>query len=247
MNAVMHDSTPSPEDALAAARERRAEAAAKLEAASASLGRARTTATAAQAELDRREAEEREVIARHARRLEERARAGSDAPAPVLVPTDVAFLARRTAEVTSAAAQQALSALEASEREAADTHKHAEAAVMAAAREVLHAEIRAQFAEFRQLATEFASLREHLLAAFLGAGRAALTPREWLELDHLLGCPSSEMAIGSAWLDIPLNQQEQTGDRDRPREARARIDRLVGMFAARLEELAAGERQEIAA
>jgi hypothetical protein len=238
---------------LAAAIAARTAAAAKLEAAAGALERGKEAAAAAQAELTRLEAEEREWIARDARRRVERAIADAG-PAPSLIPTDKAFLSRRKAEVTLAAELQAVSSLEATEREAREALATAEAAAREAARAVLFSEIGEQFEEFRSLASEFATAREGLFAAYLGGGRAALAPRQWLELDNLLGSSAELLQVGLPWLEIPLRQLQQVGGGPelRVKAARARIDRLIPEFQARLDELANGEesaerREDVAA
>jgi len=102
---------------LTAALAARAEAEKNHAAAEAALARARASATAAQAEVERLDAADRELVARHAKRLEGRAVAGTAGPPPMAVPTDD-VIARRTAEITAAAAAQAVTRLEAAERAA---------------------------------------------------------------------------------------------------------------------------------
>jgi hypothetical protein len=224
-----------------AATERRTEAAAKLASATAALQRARTTAAECQQEADRLAGEEARWIERHSEKLSAWIEGGGRGARPVAAADAKAVQAQMSARANAAAAAEALSRFETGEREARAALAAADAAAREAALAVLFAEIRAEFADFRQLASDFAAVRERLFAAYLGVGRDALEARQWLELDTLLGVTSDVMDIGPPWADVPLGQLEQTGQRDRPREARARINRLVGSFAARLEELASGE------
>jgi hypothetical protein len=213
---------------------------AKLDSATAALARAREAAAECQREADRLAGEEARWLERHSRKLSEWISGGGHGNRPQAMADVKAAAAQMTARANLAAAESARGQFEVAEREAREALAAAEADVMAAAREALHGEVRAEFECFRRQAAEFAATREWLFAAYLGAGRVALKPAEWLELDSLLGCTSDLMGVGSAWLDIPINELEQTGARDRPKEARRRIDALIPEFRARLEELASG-------
>jgi hypothetical protein len=125
--------------ALAEALAARDEARAKLDAATAALTRGREAAAAAQATLAQLETEERDWIARDARRRVERAVA-DEGPAPSLVPTEKAVIRKRQAEVTVAAEEQAVATLETAEREAREAVAAAEGAVAAATEDQLAAE-----------------------------------------------------------------------------------------------------------
>jgi hypothetical protein len=105
---------------------------------------------------------------------------------------------------------------------------------------VLFAEVRAEFDQFRRQASDLQSVREHLFAAYLSVGRAALAPAEWFALDSLLGSTSDLMGIGPPWADVPIAELERSGERDRPQEARRRINALIPEFQARLSQLASG-------
>lgn len=103
---------------LTATRAARLAAEAAHKAAEEAVTRARANVELAQRALTELSAEEADWLARHAKRLVARARDGVAGPAPAAVATDKSYLARRTAEATCQAAQQALAELETYERAA---------------------------------------------------------------------------------------------------------------------------------
>jgi hypothetical protein len=246
---MTHQFKPTLEDqsvsnlTLSEAIARRAQALAKVEQATAALERAREIAAECQEEADRLAGEEARWIERHSGKLSAWIEGGGRGARPVAAADAKAVQAQMSARANAAAAAEALSRFEAGERDARAALTAADASAREAALAKVRDEIREKFeTEFRPLAKQFAAAYEWCCAAYLSAeGRAALTPEEWLEL-ITSGVPSLELlGIGPPWADVRIDRLEQTGAVDRPREARARINRLVGSFAARLAELACGE------
>lgn len=219
----------------------RTEAAAELRRRAEITTRARQAAADAQARVGKRAAERAAWIERDSRKVEAHFVDGRNGPAPVLVADAKAVQALMTDEANAAATAAALQRIEAAEHEARDALAAADATVREASREELFAQVRAEFESFRRQASELAATREWLFAAFLSAGRSALKPQDWLLLDTEIGCASELMQVGIPWTEVPINELELTGGRDRPAEARRRINALIPSFQARLEELAAGE------
>jgi hypothetical protein len=239
VNAAIEVSTPTPEAALADAHDRVEKARTKLDQANAVLTRAREITSENQREADRLAAEEARWIERHSKKLSAWIEGGGRGARPVAAADAEAVQRQMSARANAAAAAEALTRFETAEQAARQELQAAEAECNEAARQSLFAEIRAEFETYRQQAREMAATREWLFAAYLSQ-RGALTPQEWLELDTSIGATSDAMQIGSPWLEIPLNRLEQTGSRDRPAQARARINALIPEFQARLEELASG-------
>jgi hypothetical protein len=225
-----------------AATERRTEAAAKLASATTALQRARTTAAECQQEADRLAGEEARWIERHSEKLSAWIEGGGRGARPVAAADAKAVQAQMSARANAAAAAEALSRFETGEREARAALAAADAAAREAALAKVRDEIREKFeTEFRPLAKQFAAAYEWCCAAYLSAeGRAALTALEWCEFMNSIPPRWQLLNIGAPGADVPLHQQAQTGERD-PRGTRGRIDRLIPLFAARLEELASGE------
>jgi len=95
------------------------------------LGRGQLAA--AKAALDHLAADDEAAVARHARRLEARARSGESGPPPALVPTEKHVAAQITAQRTHAATRAMLSNLEAAARSSAAALAEAEATLKSAA------------------------------------------------------------------------------------------------------------------
>ena len=241
---------------LSAAIAARGAAREKHEATAAALGRAREAAAECQREADRLAAEEASWIARHSRKLSDWIAGGSHGNRPQAMADVKAAAAQMTARANLAAAESARGQFEVAEREAREALAAAEAAAREAAREVLFAEVRAEFESFRRQASELVATREWLFAAYLGIGRAALKPAEWMDLDRLLSSPSELLQIGMPDLDMPIRpgQHPVLEAETRVRAERARINALMPTWQARLEELASdggepaepGERQDAA-
>lgn len=229
---------------LQAAIAARTQAAAELRRRADITARARRAAADAQARVDKRAAERAAWIERDSRKVEAHFVDGHNGPAPALVADAKVVQAAMTDEANAAATAAALQRIEAAEREAREALAAANATVSEAARQALFAEVREEFASFSQQAAELTVTRERLFAAYLGVGRAALKPQEWLLLDTEIGCASELMQVGIPWTDVPINELELTGGRDRPAEARRRINALIPSFQARLAELAADEPTE---
>ena len=166
----------------------------KLAAAKDATANGRATANKARAEVDKLVEDEREWIAHHAKRLEERARSGKDG-LPDLVPTDRAIITKGTAEVTLAAAQQAVVTLETEERAAQAELSAAQNVEQAIRLELKRARVDEIAREVREL-RERERLKCALLVSVSVHEGAALTPAALEVLTNPPHRPIAETFIG---------------------------------------------------
>jgi hypothetical protein len=208
---------------------------AKLAAAQDATAHGRATVNAARAEVERLADEEARWIERHAKRLEERARAGQDG-APDLVPTDKAIIAKRTADVTLTAAEQATRRLEADEQIARTELASAEAAVSKAADAEFDAETRADLEAFLPAWEAMLRRRERLITRY--AVRASgLTDREWLRLSqHPEVLTGAHLGIGEPLVGWSIYDSDHPYARNNA-AAQGRAAAFVAEHRQRLEQL----------
>jgi len=215
---------------LNTAKRRRAEARARHDADMTTLERGRQQLAAAQGAIDKLAAEDTEAIARHARRLEQHARAGKAGGVPSLVPSDKHLAAQVSAQRTHAAAGQMVAALEVPERQSAEALRMADAAVHQAALDQLglEAEELAAAIERDRLALEAAELRLRALRELTG-----FTPS------------ARALAAMHDDLHVPVFALRSRGDLDTPvGELQGHVNRGAAATAewqTRLEELEAGD------
>jgi len=178
----------------------------------AALELARGQLAAAKAALDHLAADDEAAVARHARRLEARARKGESGPPPALVPTEKHVAAQITAQRTHAATRAMLSNLEAAARSSAAALAEAEAALRVAAFSELSEEADARADALEAL---WARLEEEV--RILGAVRdvPGFQPshKVYRALRDSLNLPVSELSPTGSW-DKSWNRP--VNERDRP-------------------------------
>lgn len=149
---------------LSAAREAANRARAKHEADLTALAVAREQLAAAKAVLDSLVADDEAAVARHANRLEARARKGESGAPPALVPTATHVAAQITAQRTHSAARLMVANLESAVRESERAFASAEEALQAAARAALSEEADRMASELESLRVQVEE-RERMLSA----------------------------------------------------------------------------------
>lgn len=206
----------------------------KLSAAIEATARARTLATTAQAEVDRLAALDRAATTKHADRLERWTLEGAPGAPPVLL-TDASHThAVASARATLDVAAANLARFETAENAARSELAATEAKVRSAARDVVRAEVRADFAELERVNARRAELRERLFAAYF-ADQAALSDTDWLRVDTDGGFSAQALSVGLPMIGTSIYSPDAFGGDARP--SRRRIDQASALYEERIARL----------
>lgn len=229
---------------LTAAREAVAAARARHDADTAALGVAREQLIAAKAALDSLAADDEAAVARHARRLETRARKGDAGAPPALVPSATHVAAHLTATQTHSAARLTVTNLEGAVRESAKALAVAEEELQTAARAALSEEADKMSDELEAMRRELEE-REQVLRACCSVPGFSPSLKVFRALRDSLNIPLNELSPTGSWdraWNTPVSERDRV-----PVDAQA-------FWAARLAALITGDptsdretHQEVAA
>jgi len=187
---------------LSAAHERLAEHEREHRARTESTARGRQQLAAAHAERGRLGSEDDAAVTRQVKRLTEHARAGKSGPLPQIAPSDKHLVEQLAAQRRVEAATQAVTILEAEERESAAAVRAAREAVQQAALAVIAEEAEGEARELEELRAVVASKELHLRGLLALPGFVS-PPRVLTALCDDLNTPISALRARSD-LDVPV-------------------------------------------